>query len=124
MNYRYVSMMPIDGTRTIVHLKADDPNARFRFISFENTGWVDNGGFPVEGRRDIIVIPKPGRALDELLIKYELSKIHGCPMDRITISVSQGPIRDKKHDEQKYRRKMRYSHGLDPNAPPPGWIPR
>lgn len=134
MNYRYVASMPMDGTRSIVHLKADDQGARFRFISFERTKCVDNGGFPVNGRTDIIVIPlsqlEETEGIKEEHVKYELSKLHGCSPEDITISISQG-VRGRRGgipDSSEYvasriKRSRRYSHGLDPDMPPPGWIP-
>ena len=146
-NHRYVSTMPLDGSRSIVHLKADDERARFRFISVERLKWVENGGFPVKGRTDIIVIPlnflKEGEGVTENHVKYELSKLHGCSPDDITVSVSRGVygVRGVTPNSSLYgradgksegtigthhgsRRKKRYSHGLDPDMPPPGWVPR
>src|SRR4051812_42792279 len=94
MNHLYQSLMPLDGSCSIVHLKADDEKARFRFISFEKRQWVDNGGFLVEGRKDIIVIPishlEEKKGITEDLIKDGLSKLHGCSPDDISISFSQG----------------------------------
>lgn len=134
MIHRYVASMPMDGTRSIVHVKADDQSARFRFISFERTKWVDNGGFPVRGRTDIIVIPlshlEETEGITEEHVKSELSKLHGCSPDNITVSFSRGVRghRDEIPDSSEYatsrvKRSRRYSHGPDPDIPPPGWIP-
>jgi len=83
--HKYTAFMPMDDSRNIVHLKRHGGKSRFKFISFERVTFVEDGGFPVRGRDDIIVMPT--RSTDESYIKYELSKLNGCSPNDIVIDL-------------------------------------
>lgn len=134
VKYRYRSYMPIDGTRKIVHIEALNTDATFRFVCIErreNTSTFGSICFPVRNREDIIILSSrktDERAIKSLLASYNHGDHYYDFLDEIEIEViSFPPVRKSKHEiphSSRFRssRRMRYSHGLDPDFPPPGWV--
>lgn len=104
--HQYIAHQPTQG---IVHLVAVD-DRRFRFISIEVLDFVENGGFPVKGRKDIIIIPVQ-ELLTKEVIQRELSTLRGCGPQEIELLMN--------HQRRRRRR-------MTPNDLPPRglWDPR
>ena len=132
VKYRYRAYMPIDGTRNIVHVEAITPRlGTYRFISFE----YSPRGLCVLGVRcapdDALHLEV--RKTDEKEIKLLLAQFNHHDEDHLEeIEIVVGePVRGRRGgipDSSEYvasriKRSRRYSHGLDPDMPPPGWIP-
>lgn len=110
--YQYIVYQP---TKNIVHLKAVG-NARFSFISIERLDWVDNGGFPVKGRNDILIIPVQ-EMVTVGVVRRELAKLRGCYEEQIEFL--KGSTNSQSYKQGRYARRMQ---SIAENQPPPrGW---
>lgn len=91
MEYRFITPMELDGSHSIVHLKASDWGAKIRFISIEKKKAPTH---PVSSRPDILVISVPylvdGAGITEEVVKSELCWILKCEPKDIVISVARG----------------------------------
>ncbi len=83
--YHYTAFMPIDGSKDIVHVRADDLDVTYRFISFERSSGGCFVRLPVKTRGDIIVIALP--TIGEQTLKCELADLNGGLAEDVEIEL-------------------------------------